>query len=94
LVEPERTWTDAILKKFDRKMNFKLKINVQRYRTNFRSIQLDHLQPSEISRDYLFNICEGGGPFRFNAQGGRYIRIGAAKAVLTAQHAGTSRSPV
>jgi hypothetical protein len=34
----KRSWMDAILKNFDLKMNFKLKINVQRDRTNFRSI--------------------------------------------------------
>jgi hypothetical protein len=35
----KRTRTDAILKKFEFKKNFKLKINVKRDRTNFRSIQ-------------------------------------------------------
>jgi hypothetical protein len=35
-------------------MNFKLKLNVQRDRMNFRSIQLHHLQPSPISGDYPF----------------------------------------
>jgi hypothetical protein len=35
----KRTRMDAILKKFDRKINFKLKINVQQHRMNFRSIQ-------------------------------------------------------
>jgi hypothetical protein len=33
------TRTDVILKKFEFKMNFKLKINVKQDRTNFRSIQ-------------------------------------------------------
>jgi hypothetical protein len=45
----KRTRTYAILKKFNQKVNFKLKINVQRDRTNFRSIQLHHLQRSKIS---------------------------------------------
>jgi hypothetical protein len=44
----KRTRTDDILKKFDQNMNSKLKINVQRDRTNFRSIQLHHLQPFPI----------------------------------------------
>jgi hypothetical protein len=35
----KRTRTDAILKKFEFKMNFKLKINVKWDSTNFRSIQ-------------------------------------------------------
>jgi hypothetical protein len=35
----QRTRTDAILKKFDFKMNFKLKINIKWDRTNFISIQ-------------------------------------------------------
>jgi hypothetical protein len=40
--------TDTILKKIDRKMNFRLKINVQLDLTNFKFIQLHHLQPSPI----------------------------------------------
>jgi hypothetical protein len=35
----KRTRTDAILKKLEFKMNFKLKINLKRDRTKFRSIQ-------------------------------------------------------
>jgi hypothetical protein len=35
----KRTRRDAILKKFEFKINFKLKISVKRDRTNFRSIQ-------------------------------------------------------
>jgi hypothetical protein len=35
----KRTWTNAILKKFEYKINFKLKINVKRDRTSFRSFQ-------------------------------------------------------
>jgi hypothetical protein len=42
------TWTDVIFKKFHQKMNFKFLKNVQ-HCTNFRSIQLHHLQPSSIS---------------------------------------------
>jgi hypothetical protein len=46
------TRTDVILRKFDRKMNFKFIKNIQHDRTNVRSIQLHHLQPSPISWDY------------------------------------------
>jgi hypothetical protein len=46
--------TDAILKKFDQKIN--LKKNVQRNCKNFWSIQLHHLQPSLISWDYPFKV--------------------------------------
>jgi hypothetical protein len=48
------TRTDAILKKFEYKMNFNLKINLNRDLTNFRSIQQHNLQPSPISWDYPF----------------------------------------
>jgi hypothetical protein len=42
------TRTDAILKEFELKMNFKLKINLKRDGTNFRSIQCTHMQPCPI----------------------------------------------
>jgi hypothetical protein len=41
------TRMDAILKKFDKKINFEFLKNVQRDHANFRSIQVHHLQPSQ-----------------------------------------------
>jgi hypothetical protein len=43
------------------KRNFKLKINLKRDLTNFRSIHQHHLQPSPISWDYPCNTIVGAG---------------------------------